>query len=128
MMKKLLIALNILASASCIVLAYSLIVHPYLTMRLYKEQYQESMFKCDQAMREHLIAKNRVINDPSASSIEKLKSSEIGLIDCHDYDKLRKQLLVTGISESQLSLIGLETIELRNKDVREFVRTHEFRY
>lgn len=127
-MKKLLIILNVVASISCIALAYSFLVQPYLTLRLHKEEYQESMFKCDQAMREHLIAKNRVINDPSTSSIEKLNSSEVGLLDCHAYDKLRKELLVTGISEYQLSLIGLEAIELRNKDVREFVRTHEFRY
>jgi hypothetical protein len=95
---------------------------------MHKEEYQESMFKCDQAMREHLIAKNRVITDPNASSIQKLRSAEVGLIDCHEYDKLRKQLLISGVSEYRLSMIGLEVIELRNKDVREFVRTHEFRY
>lgn len=128
MIKKIFYALNIVGSVSCILLAYVFLINPYLTTRLYKERYQESMFKCDQAMREHLIAKNRVVHDPSKDSLSKLQAAEVGLTDCHEYDKLRKKLLDNNVSEYELSLIGLEVIELRNKDVREFVRNHEFRY
>ncbi len=128
MKNTLLYTLNVFGSISCTLLAYFLVVNPYLMMKLYKNQYQESMFTCDQAMREHLIAKNRAIYDPSEKALDKLQAAEVGLTDCHEYDKLRKKLLSNGVNEFELSLAGLEAIELRNKDVREFVKTHEFRY
>ena len=47
---------------------------------------------------------------------------------CQDYDDLRKKLLGFGLSENDLSKIGLEAIEEKAKDVRSFVETHEIRY
>ena len=123
-----LIVLNILASIACISLALKYIVVPYAATNFYKEKYKELVFACDNVMRDHLIAKNRVVNEKSEKSIKQLKAAELGLLTCDDYDKLRKKMIVLGVSEGRLSMYGLEAIEEKAEDVRTFVRTHEFKY
>jgi hypothetical protein len=68
------------------------------------------------------------LNRPSEKSLQNLKAAEVGLLTCHDYDVLRKKLIDFGITENQLSRVGLEAIEEKEKDVRSFVQTHEIRY
>ena len=63
-----------------------------LAKSLWAEEYKQLMYNCDHSMRDHLIAKKAVEFSPSESTIKNLQSSEISLIVCHDYDKLRKQL------------------------------------
>ena len=125
---KYLIALNVLASVSCIALALKYIAVPYAASNIYKEKYKELVFACDNVMRDHLIAKNKVVNEKSEQSIKQLKAAELGLLTCDDYDKLRKQMIDLGVSEGRLSMYGLEAIEEKSEDVRTFVRTHEFKY
>ena len=125
---KYLIVLNILASIACISLALKYIVVPYAATNFYKEKYKELVCACDNVMRDHLISKNRVVNEKSEKSIKQLKAAELGLLTCDDYDKLRKKMIVLGVSEGRLSMYGLEAIEEKAEDVRTFVRTHEFKY
>jgi hypothetical protein len=127
-MKKILIVLNILASVSCVGLATKYIAVPYFAEIVYKEDYKKLVFACDNVMRDHLIAKNRVNVDKSEESIKQLHSAEVGLLTCDDYDKLRKKMMIFGINEENLSMIGIEAIEEKANDVRNFVRTHEIRY
>ena len=61
------------------------------------------VFECDHSMREHMIAKNQFLVEPNDQNERILESSEVGLISCHDYDSLRKKMLVYGLSEDQLS-------------------------
>jgi len=103
-------------------------VFPKAATIIWKEDYQSLMFQCDQVMKDHFIAKQLVLTEPSEIAVKNLESSEIGLLSCHEYDKLRKQLLSYGVSEAQLSLLGLEALEKRAKDVRRFVEIHEIRY
>ena len=86
------------------------------------------MYQCDHAMREHYIAKKAVEAETNELSIKNLKSSELGLIRCHEYDKKRKVLLSKGLSESDLQMLGLEALEEKEYELREFVEIHEFRY
>ena len=119
---------NVLAVA--LVFVYGLIeyVVPQGALKLNKDKYQSLMFQCDHVMREHFIAKQLVVASPSDKAIKNLESSEVGLLSCHEYDKLRKQLLSYGASEVQLSMIGLEVMEEKAKDVKRFVEIHEIRY
>ena len=103
-------------------------VVPQAATFLWKEDYQSLMFQCDHVMREHFIAKQLVLSEPSEKAVNNLESSEVGLLSCHEYDKLRKQLLSYGVSEAQIGLIGLEAIEKNAEDVRRFVEIHEIRY
>ena len=116
--------------AVVLVFVYGLVeyVVPQVALKINKEDYQSLMFQCDLVMREHFIAKQLVVVSPSDKAIKNLEASEVGLLTCHEYDKLRKQLLSYGASEAQLSMIGLEVMEKKAKDVQRFVEIHEIRY
>jgi hypothetical protein len=123
-----LVTLNILALVLVFSYAARELAVPIVAEWFYKNDYKELVFKCDGVMREHFIAKNQVVNSPSEESIRNLHAAEVGLLTCHEYDVLRKRLLSYGVSENDLSRIGLEAIEEKSKDVRAFVETHEIRY
>ena len=125
---RLLTILNILALAVIFTYAAKELVVPKIAEMVYREDYKELVFKCDNVMKDHFIAKSQVIASPSDQAIKNLHAAEVGLLACHDYDTLRKQLIGLGLSENQLSMIGLEAIEEKAKDVRSFVETHEIRY
>src|SRR5215469_526627 len=103
-------------------------VVPVVSERIYKDEYKELMFKCDNVMRDHFIAKSRVLTSPSDQAIKTLHAAEVGLSTCHDYDVLRKRLISLGVSENELSKLGLEAIEEKARDVQFFVENHEIRY
>ncbi len=123
-----LVVLNILAAISVIGVAAKYVAVPMIAKYVYKERYKEVMFQCDEVMRNHFIAKNKVLTAPSANSIRELRAAEVSLLSCHDYDKLRKRLQTLGLSDAELASLGIEAIEEKAKDVRHFVETHEIRY
>ena len=127
-MDKTLQILNIIALAIIFLFITKEVGVPFIAERIYREEYKELMFQCDNVMRDHFIAKSEVVTSPSSVAIKKLHAAEVGLLTCHDYDVLRKKLISLGLDENQLARIGLEAIEERAKDVRSFVETHEFRY
>lgn len=116
--------------AICLVASYGIVEYgaPVIASQLWRDTYKELMFKCDHVMREHYIAKRAVELSPSAVTVRNLEATEVGLLDCHEYDKLRKRMLVWGISEDLLALIGLEALEEKQYELQEFVTVHEIRY
>ena len=128
MLRKAIITLNVLSSISCIALAVKFIGMPIVAQSLFKEDYKKLVFQCDNVMQSHLLAKNKALANPSDDSNRELKAAELGLLDCHDYDKLRKKLISWGLTQNDLSSIGIEAIEGKAEDVRSFVRTHEIKY
>lgn len=126
-MKRLLIA-NLIAVAflGCFFVYQE--YQPALTYAAKGEQYKELMYQCDHAMREHYIAKMALEVEPSEFHIKNLQSSELGLIHCHEYDKIRKTLLAKGLTPSDLQRLGLEALEEKEYELRKFVEIHEFRY
>ena len=128
MKNKALIMLNILAAISCIGLGYKFLLMPVVAKAIYASEYKQLMFQCDNVMRDHMIAKNRLKHEKSSEAIRDLKASEIGLVSCHDYDKLRKTMMSWGLSSEDLSYIGLEAIEENADDLIQYVEIHEFKY
>jgi hypothetical protein len=126
--KRALVIGNILAIA--LVIAYGAAEYgaPAVASRLWRAEYKDLMFKCDQVMREHFIAKRAVEVNPSVETVKNLEAAEVGLLDCHDYDKLRKRMLTWRVSPDQLAAIGLEALEEKKYELREFVKIHEIRY
>jgi hypothetical protein len=124
----LLVLLNIIAACSVIAIAAKLVVVPMIAKQVYRDRYKNLVFQCDEVMRDHFIAKSNALRLPSEQSISELRAAEVSLLSCHDYDKLRKRLQTLGLSESELSSLGIEAIEEKAKDVRTFVETHEIRY
>lgn len=94
----------------------------------YQKDFGQHVFQCDNAMREHFIAKSRVGQLPSTETLQALQSAEVGLIDCHEYDKFRKKLISLGLKDSDLASMGLVAIESKRVDLQTLVREHEIRY
>ena len=124
----LVVFINILAAISCIAIGFKFVFMPYFAKIIYADEYKSLMFQCDNVMRDHMIAKNRVLHDKNNESIKDLESAEMGLISCHNYDKIRKVMLQYGISSEELAYIGLEAIEENSDDLIKFVEIHEFKY
>ncbi|MDG1074027.1 MAG: TIGR03982 family His-Xaa-Ser system protein [Methylophilaceae bacterium] len=82
---------------------------PWVAELRYSEEYKRLTYECDNAMHDEISIRSSSSN--SDKDIRLLKSADIGLIVCHDYDKLRKKLLILGVSEDQLALYGLEVLE-----------------
>jgi hypothetical protein len=121
-------ALNVIALMAVITIGGFSYLRPAIAQSLWAEDYKSNMFQCDHVMREHYIAKMAVEYTPSELTIRNLQSSELGLLDCHEYDKLRKKLISWGLNDNDLSMIGIEALEEQEYELRDFVRIHEFRY
>ena len=52
----------------------------------------------------------------------------IGLIDCQDYDLLRKRLQLIGLDETALGYMALKAIEAKTTDLQNVIEIHEIRY
>ena len=125
---KSIIYLNIFCSIIIIFLGLKIFLAPILGKIIWGEEYKKLAFGCDNVMREHLITKNELKSKVNKKNVQNLRSAELGLISCHDYDILRKKLLIWGVSNRELSLLSLEAIEENTNDVRDFIKTHEFSY
>ena len=79
-------------------------------------------------MREHLIAKQRLARAPSPGHVSMLEAAEIALIDCQDYDLMRKRLTQWGLRENELALMGLQAIEEKSSSLHRVIEIHEIRY
>lgn len=102
--------------------------YKYILKSTYQKEYQKHMYRCDNAMRNQFISKARAAKEPSNKNANDLLASEIALIDCHDYDVFRKKLLTLGLTELDLSSMGLKAIEKEAYDLQKLVRIHEIRY
>lgn len=116
----------------CVVgIAASFVLDPLWKLgliRYHQATYGELTFLCDNAMRGHFLAEQRLGRDPSKVNVEAVEAAEIGLLDCQDYDLYRKMLLRWGLNENELSEMSLLAIEERAEDLHEVVRVHEIRY
>lgn len=95
---------------------------------LAETSYQEATYRCDRSMRTHLLAKQKVEAEPSEQTVRDLEASEIGLIDCQDYDLLRKRLILFGLDENALGYMALKAIEAKATDLQDVIEIHEIRY
>ena len=102
--------------------------YKYVLKQSFLKQYGNHVFHCDNAMKQHFIAKSRLVSSPSAETISSLKSAELGLIDCHEYDKFRKKLITLGLNENDLSEMGLKAIEESRTELNILVKQHEIKY
>ena len=82
-------------------------------------KYQELVVKCDTAMEASWYS--------DSSNPDDKRAEQIHLLDCHDYDKTRKILLISGLPEEYLSWLGLRALEIYQRPAEEFVEAHRFR-
>lgn len=91
-------------------------------------RYQEATYRCDRAMRSHMIAKQRVFRAPGEDTVAELEAAEVALLDCQDYDLLRKRLIRWGLNENDLSLMALKAIEAKDQGLQRVIEIHEIRH
>lgn len=94
----------------------------------YSEAYGKLTFSCDNSMRLHLLATQRLNFEPSEGNVEALRQAEVALIDCQEYDLFQKRLIRWGLDENDISEMALLAIEAKARDLKEVVSIHEIRY
>lgn len=94
------------------------VVLPAGAATLYSNAYMDAVNACDVAMESAWYGDE---SDPA----EKL-SQDIHLLDCHEYDKLRKKMLFLGLEESYLAWLGLRSLEIHQRPASELAEQHRF--
>lgn len=100
----------------------------FVVKNYYQTEYSQHVYECDNAMRNHFIAKVALESNSNEQNIKKLQASELGLVYCHEYDKFRKHLISLGLSDNDLSEMGLLAIEDSRTELNQIVKEHEIRY
>ncbi|MEO8488581.1 TIGR03982 family His-Xaa-Ser system protein [Pseudomonas sp.] len=97
-------------------------VRPLVAEYIHGDEYKRLALECDLAMHEEAALRELTGNDPQT---ERLRlSADVGMIVCHDYDMLRKKLLIQGLSEDRLAMLGLEVLEVEQITVQQMVDAH----
>ncbi|WP_417539062.1 TIGR03982 family His-Xaa-Ser system protein [Marinobacter sp.] len=97
-------------------------VRPWVAEKVYAGEYMRLVFECDSAMHEEAALRQQ-LDDASRSKLLSL-SADVGMMICHDYDKLRKTMLMHGVSEDNLAMLGLNVLEIEQITVSKMVDAH----
>lgn len=111
--------LGILIGGFCFAWIVKAIALPVFAYFAYKDDFIRLSSLCANAMDESWFAEQ--FEDGALR-----QSTDVHLMVCHEYDKLRKKLLVLGLSEDMLSLFGLEATETYQRTVSEISKPHRF--
>jgi len=95
------------------------IIAPSAGYFLFKDEYIQLSSQCANAMDETWFAEQE--KDDGLN-----KSSKIHLLVCHEYDKLRKKMLIFGVSENTLSYLGLTALETGQQPASRIIEQHRF--
>ena len=101
-------------------------VWPWAMWRMHADEYRSLVVDCDQAMHDEVVLRDTTQTTGTSTETARLLkiSGAVSLTICHDYDKLRKQLLIAGVSEHRLALLGLEGLEVERITVSRMVEPH----
>ena len=99
-----------------ILIAIKVVIIPLFVGIYYYYPFQRLVIACDTAMEDSWFYGSEVLQE----------SEQIQLLDCHDYDKARKIMLMSGLPENYLSFLGLKALELYQRPAEEMARQHRF--
>lgn len=94
------------------------VVLPLAAAAFFSFDYMEQVVECDSAMESAWYG--------SKDEMEQ-KAQTIHLLNCHDYDKTRKTMLLMGLPEIYLSWLGLQALEIYQRPAAELAEPHKFR-
>ncbi|MCG7535814.1 TIGR03982 family His-Xaa-Ser system protein [Pseudoalteromonas sp. OOF1S-7] len=92
---------------------------PTVVLQMNKNDFMSYSKACAQAMDSNWYIEQTGNTRLSASS-------NIQLLDCHEYDLLQKHMLKYGVSEYALSELGLKALELHQRPASEIAEQHKF--
>lgn len=114
-MNKLNLIFKMVISLFAVAWIFKEVVIPLSVGAYYHNDYQRLVVACDTAM------------DDSWYYGKDNKNTEIvHLMDCHEYDKARKVMLMSGLPEEYLSYLGLKALEIYQRPADEFAEQHRF--
>lgn len=97
-------------------------VRPYVFKVLYESEFKLLTYECDMAMHEEAAIRQY---DPADEKYKGMKlSADVGMLVCHKYDKLRKKLLIHGLTDNELALMSLDSLETEKVTVKKMVDAH----
>ena len=106
-------------AAFCFLWIAKEIAVPLTAAAFFSNSYMEDVARCDLAMNSSWFI--------GQTGIEELEKSElVQMMDCHEYDKTRKIMLISGLPENYLSFLGLKSLEINQRTAQEFVQQHRF--
>ena len=108
--------LKLLFQIAIILLALKVVILPLSVGLYYYYPFQKFVIACDTAMEDSWFYGSEVLQE----------SEQIQLLACHDYDKARKIMLMSGLPENYLSFLGLKALELYQRPAEEMARQHRF--
>lgn len=94
------------------------IILPLSAAAMLSEDFMSQTVACDTAMESAWYG-------PKDNEMER-KAQDIHLLNCHDYDKTRKLLLLSGLPEAYLSWLGLRALEIYQRPASEMADQHRF--
>lgn len=120
---------NLLVRWSQVVIACCLLgivffeyIRPMVTEWVYRNEFMRLSLECDQAMHNEVAIRNLSSEGLLPNSM--VVSGAVELAVCHQYDKLRKRMLIWGVTEEQLALLGLRALEAERIPVGRMVEPH----
>lgn len=118
--------LHVLVATSLVTIVFMEYVWPNAMLWMHAEEYKLLTLQCDQAMHSEAVLRSpELILEVTEHQARLLKASaDVELTICHDYDKLRKRLLIAGLTENDLALLGLEALEVERITVKRMVEPH----
>tara|TARA_B100001079_G_C15899217_1_gene292960 strand:+ start:146 stop:487 length:342 start_codon:yes stop_codon:yes gene_type:complete len=108
--------LKLLFKLGVVLLAIKVVIIPLSVGLYYYYPFQKLVIACDTAMEDSWFYGSEVLQE----------SEQIQLLACHDYDKARKIMLMSGLPENYLSFLGLKALELYQRPAEEMARQHRF--
>lgn len=118
--------LHVLIAASLSSIVFMEYLWPEVMLWKHAHEYKLLTLQCDQAMHSEVVLRaphqSLEVTEQQAKLLS--TSADVELTVCHDYDKLRKRLLIAGLTEDDLALLGLEALEVERITVKRMVEPH----
>ena len=119
-------SMHLVIAACLVVIVANKYIWPSAMWRMHADEYRRLVVDCDQAMHDEVVLRDTTQTTSASTETARLLkiSGAVSLTVCHDYDKLRKKLLIAGVSEHRLALLGLEGLEVERITVSRMVEPH----
>jgi hypothetical protein len=113
---------QLVVAAGTLLALFLAVLRPWVAETFRATEYKRLVVECDQAMHDEVAIRSGEYPGEKAASMR--RSADVQLLVCHQYDVLRKDLLVAGVSEERLARLGLEALESERITVDRMVDPH----